>query len=146
MKREFLNGLMEGIPKEVVDAIMEENGRDIQAAKESARQWEERYNQAMAEQEQKLAKITFDARLREEISSAGGRNIKAITALLDTEALLGADEDALRQAVAQVKKDCTYLFQTPQVPPYAPGTGAQDDPAPRETGSLADALREKFGG
>ena len=144
MKREFLFALMEDIPKEVVDAIMEENGRDIQAAKESARQWEERYNQAMAEQEQKLAKITFDARLREEIGLAGGRNIKAITALLDTDALLGADEEGVRQAVAQVKKECAYLFRAPEVPPYAPGTGTAQTEDPKST-TLADALREKFG-
>ena len=144
MKREFLFSLMEQMPKEVVDAIMEENGRDIQAAKQTAKDWEARYNQAVAEQEQKLAKLTFDARLREQILSAGGRNIKAITALLDTEALLGASEDGLQEAVEQVKQDCGYLFHAPQVPPYAHGTGTAAAEAPK-TANLADALREKFG-
>ena len=39
MKREFLQNLKvgeEALPKEVIDAIMEENGRDIEAAKVSA--------------------------------------------------------------------------------------------------------------
>ena len=35
MKREFLQGLME-MPKEVIDAIMAENGRDIGTAKSPA--------------------------------------------------------------------------------------------------------------
>ena len=144
MKREFLFALMEDMPKEVVDAIMEENGRDIQTAKQAAKDWEERYNQSMAEQEQKLAKVTFDARLREQILSAGGRNIKAITALLDTDSLCAAGEDALEEAVAQVKKDCGYLFREPQVPPYAAGTGTAAGEVPK-TANLADALREKFG-
>ena len=37
MKREFLQSIRigeEGLPKEVIDAIMAENGKDIQAAKE----------------------------------------------------------------------------------------------------------------
>ena len=144
MKREFLFALMENMPKEVVDAIMEENGRDIQTAKQAAQDWETRYNEQLAQQEQKLAKITFDARLREQILSAGGRNIKAITALLDTEELLSAPEDALQQAVEQVKQDCGYLFHAPQVPFYAAGTGTAAAEAPK-TANLADALREKFG-
>ena len=39
MKREFLQNLKvgeEALPKEVIDAIMQENGRDIQAAKDAA--------------------------------------------------------------------------------------------------------------
>ena len=144
MKREFLFALMEAMPKEVVDAIMEENGRDIQAAKQAAQDWEARYNQSVAEHEQKLAQVSFDARLREQILSAGGRNIKAITALLDTQGLLTAPEDAVAEAVAQVKKDCGYLFATAQVPPYASGTGTVPAETPK-TANLADALREKFG-
>ena len=45
MKREFLQNLKVGdqsLPKEVIDAIMEENGRDVEAAKT----WQEKYNQA----------------------------------------------------------------------------------------------------
>ena len=57
MKREFLQGLqVEGspLPKEVIDAIMAENGRDIEAVKArfaeldgAAGAWEEKYNQAL---------------------------------------------------------------------------------------------------
>ena len=39
MKREFLQNFKvgeESLPKEVIDAIMAENGRDIQAAKDAA--------------------------------------------------------------------------------------------------------------
>ena len=41
MKREFLQNLKvgeEALPKEIIDAIMAENGRDIEAAKTAAAQ------------------------------------------------------------------------------------------------------------
>ena len=139
MEKEFLMGM--GLTEEVAQAVLEENGRELQAAQQD---WESRYNEAVAQQEQKLAKVTFDAQLRQQILSAGGRNVRAITALLDTEALMGQSEDTLREALAQVKKDCGYLFYVPQVPAYAAGTGAAATDEPK-TASLAEALRERFG-
>ena len=141
MKREFLTGLME-LPKEVVDAIMAENGRDIQAAKETAEQWRSRYEQAVQEHGKELAKRDFDAKLQQQILRQGGRNHKAITALLDLQSLENADESVIAQAVEQVKQECAYLFCLPAG--FASGTGAVQ-PEERKSASLADALKEKFG-
>ena len=123
MEREFLMGLA-GMNEELADAILEENGKDIQA-------WQEKYDRAV-----------YEGRVSGAIAAAGGRNRRAIAALLDEKALLGADDQAVLQAVEQVKKECGYLFCAPV--PYAPGTGAVQVDAPK-SGSLADALREKFG-
>lgn len=145
MKREFLQSLMEDMPKEVVDAIMEENGRDIQGAKQSAQEWEEKYHQAVESHKAELAQTKFDAALREAITEAGGRNHKAITALLNVEGIKASEDHsaAMAQALKELKKDSGYLFYREQPPMYAAGTGtSQTTPAEAET--LAGALREKF--
>ena len=52
MKRDFLHGLQVGdgyLPQEVIDAIMAENGKDIELAKGAASTWEEKYNQAVSD-------------------------------------------------------------------------------------------------
>ena len=132
MKREFLQGLME-MPKEVIDAIMAENGKDIHQLRASCQEWEEKYHAAR-----------LDGAVNMAIAKAGGRNRKAITALLDVEALRQAEdmELAAGQAVQKLRQECGYLFE--MVPGYAVGTGAaqgQEDEAPQ---TLAGALREKF--
>ena len=125
MDQEFLLGLMDGMPQEVAQAILDQHGRELAL-------WQEKYEQSC-----------FDARLKEVISNAGGRNAKAICALLEQEQLRQADDEALQLAVEQVKKECGYLFGA-QVPPYAAGTGAQQRQGSKVQ-SLAQALREKFG-
>ena len=134
MKREFLQGLME-MPKEVIDAIMAENGKDISQLRQSAQDWEQKYHAAR-----------LDAAVGQAIAKARGRNQKAITALLDVQALKEAEDlgAAAQQAVDTLKAECGYLFET--VPGYAPGTGAMTARTEEEPQSLAGALREKFGG
>ncbi len=169
MKREFLQQIrVEGqpLPKEVVDAIMAQNGRDIenvrqgysdyedlkqrlqealdrqadsQVLAQQAKDWEERYHAALAEQ----AERAFRQDLEGAIEKAGGRSVKAVCALLDLEALqAGGDIPAALEAL---RKDHGYLFDdgaTP--PPYAGGTGGPALPSDRPE-SLAGALRERYG-
>ena len=122
MKREFLQSFLvedKGLPKEVIDAIMAENGRDIQKAKagfadyeqvkqdleqlrqenealkaqdyeglqQAVRDWEEKYNQSLQSHQQALAQAEFDHQLQLAVQNARGRNLKAITALLDVDHL-----------------------------------------------------------
>lgn len=161
MKREFLQNFKVGdqpLPKEIIDAIMDENGRDIEAAKapyadydtlktqfeeakttikglesqdiegarKAAKDWEEKYNKAIKDHQQKLADMAFDKDVEDAITKAGGRNAKAIRALLDVDTLKkstnrAADIDAALKAVA---KDNDYLFDNGgNPPPYSPGAG-----------------------
>ena len=133
MKREFLQGLME-MPKEVIDAIMAENGRDIQQLRTSCQEWEQKYHAAR-----------LDSAVGQAIAKARGRNQKAITALIDLQALQQAEDlqAAAQQAVETVKRECGYLFDT--LPGFAPGTGAVQLGAEEEPQTLAGALKEKFG-
>lgn len=161
MKREFLQNLKVGdqpLSKEVIDAIMAENGRDIEAAKKpyadydhiktqldeaqktikglqeqdiegvrkSAKDWEEKYNQAVKDHEAKLADMAFDRKLEDAITGAKGKNAKAIKALLDVDALKGSkNQDAdIKAAMDALQKDSGYLFGDVGNPPtYSPGAG-----------------------
>jgi hypothetical protein len=180
MKREFLQNLKvgeEALPKEVIDAIMAENGRDITAAKEaavkpyadyqtikeenerlknqqgdalvdgkSAQQWKEAHDKLVTDHKNELDGIKFQNTLDAAITGAKGKNSKAITALLDVEALRGSEDQqtAINAALEALKKDSGYLFEEETTPPpYARNTGV-GNPPPEKAGSLADALREKF--
>ena len=156
MKREFLQGLQVGdvpLTKEVIDAIMAENGRDIEAVKARyadsenvAGAWEEKYNQALADHRQELSDVIFGHNLEKAVIAANGRNAKAITALLDVEALKLSENQQtdLEQALQTLKQECSYLFHTETPPPYARGTGAMVPEAHKGPATLAGALLEKF--
>ena len=145
MKREFLQSLKVGeatLPKEVIDAIMAENGKDIQLAKQAGQDWEEKYNQAVADHAQQVKSLQLQSALQTAVTKAGGRNLKAISALLDLESMEKAEDipAALEQAVEALKQENGYLFHQ-MAAPYAHGTGsAMPDTAPV---SLADALRHR---
>lgn len=146
MKREFLQNLRVGdqpLPKEVIDAIMEENGRDIQASKH----WQEKYNQAAEQHQKELTELAFSGALNQAIVQARGRNAKAITALLDVEVLKGSENQqaAIEQALKDLKKESSYLFEEAETPPpYARGTGTQMRVEMSGPATLAGALREKY--
>ena len=143
MKREFLQNLTVGdqpLPKEVIDAIMEEHGKSIQKGK----LWQEKYEQAVQEHEIALQQVRFEHLLETAITKAGGRNAKAISALLDVEALRRSeDTGAVAAAIEQLRSDCGYLFRE-DAPPYAANTGAQGLPQGAAPATLAGARRERF--
>ena len=184
MKRDFLKNFKVGdqsLSDEIVDAIMAENGRDIEAAKKpftdydtvknqlaeaqkaikgfqdqdadiesvrkSAKDWEDKYNQAIADHNQKMADMAFDHALEAAITGAKGKNVKAIRALLDVDTLKGSknQEADIKAALEGLKKDSGYLFDDGQTPPpYAAGTGTQTQQPNGEPTSLSGALRAKY--
>ena len=172
MKREFLQEFRVGenpLPKEVIDAIMAENGRDIQKVKanfadyedlkaelskrqqdqsfeEAAKAWEEKYNQALENHKNQIAQMAFEKALGEGIVKAKGRNAKAICALLDVETLKESENqrEAIEAALEALKQESRYLFDGDVPPPYARGTGAYHGSQEKHPTTLAGALREKF--
>lgn len=182
MKREFLQNFKVGdqpLTKEIIDAIIAENGRDIEEAKkpfgdydtikqqlddaqktlkgiqdqgtdletarQNARDWEQKYNKAVEDHKAELADRDFRQQLETAITAARGKNAKAITALLEVDTLKASENqaDAIKAALEAVQKDHGYMFDTENPPPYARGTGTGGS-APEQTGTLADALRERF--
>ena len=172
MKREFLQEFRVGeapLPKEVIDAIMAENGRDIQKVKgsfadyedikaelakrqqdqsfeQAAKDWEEKYNRAVEDHKAQLQQMAFQKVLDEGILKARGRNAKAITALLDVETLKDSEnqQQAIEEALTALKQESRYLFDGDVPPPYARGTGAYSGTQEKHPTTLAGALREKF--
>lgn len=182
MKRDFLQNLRVGdqpLPKEVIDAIMEENGRDIEAAKKpfadyetikdqlaqaqetirgfesqdiegirkSAKEWQDKYDAAVAAHKSELADRDFHAALDRAISAAKGRNAKAIKALLDVDTLKGSknQEADIAAALEALQKESGYLFDDGQTPPpYSAATGTTNNQPPTAVTTLAGALRERY--
>ena len=163
MKRDFLANFKVGdapLTKEIIDAILAENGRDVQAAQADANGLREQLKAAQdglkafegvdvsalngkvteltakleaqaKEHETAIAKLTFEHALDGAITSAKGRNAKAIRALLDTDALFASKDQSadIKKALDDLKTSDGYLFadastntnQTP--PPFSHGTG-----------------------
>ncbi len=146
MKREFLQNLKVGdqaLPKEIIDAIMEENGKDIQGAKA----WQEKYNQAVEQHQKELEEVRFADSLNQAIFRARGRSTKAIAALLDLEALRKSENQDrdIEEALESLKKENGFLFESaPTPPPYARGTGSAIGVESRAPATLAGALKERF--
>lgn len=183
MKREFLQNFKIGdqpLPKEIIDAIMAENGRDIEAAKKPYADYDDIKSQLqtardglkafegvdvkdlqgqitklqddLANKDQQMAEkldaLEFEGTLKEAITTAKGRNAKAIMALLDVETLKKSKNrtDDIKTALEGLKKESGYLFEDDQgtPPPMAGGAGvggSQPNSAPT---SLAGALHELY--
>jgi hypothetical protein len=123
MEREFLEGLTveeQPLPGEVVDAILQQHQAEI-------------------------GRLRLESAVETAVYKAGGRNLKAISALLDFDAIAGAEDmtGALDAALQTLKKENGYLFETPTPPPYARFTGAAQ-PAAQTPVTLAGALRERM--
>lgn len=180
MKTEFLQNFKvndQPLSKEIIDAILAENGRDIEAAKKpfadydtiksqlgeaqktikgfqdsgadiesvrkSAQEWEDKYNAAVAESEQKIANMAFDHALEAAITGAKGRNAKAIRALLDVNTLKASknQEADIKSALEAVQKDNGYLFDDgSNPPPYAGNTGTGSGGAYNSDAALRAAM------
>ena len=183
MKREFLENLKVGdqpLSKEAIDAIMAENGRDIENAKKPYADYDSMKEQLQAakdglkafenvdvkdlqgqisklqtdlqaketEYKGKLADMAFDGVLKDAITAAKGRNAKAITALLDVDALKASKNQAedIKTQLESLKKESGYLFESETKPPrFAGGTGTQGGAGNNDVTTLAGALHEKFG-
>lgn len=176
MKRDFLEGLK--LEKDVIDQIMAENGKDIEAEKAKVKTAEserdklqeqldtanealdkfkdvkpEELNQTIADLKQQLkdkddeyAAKEADRAFRESVAAAvkdaGGKNDKAIMALLDLDELKGSknQKEDIKTALEGLKKDNDYLFGSDE--PIKNPTAPTGNPKPADEDS---ALRAAMG-
>lgn len=180
MKTEFLQNLKVGgqpLPKEVIDAVLAENGRDIENAKKTFADYDSIKEQLKAAKDglkafenvnveelqgkiktlqgeldekdkawqQKIENMTFEAAVKDAITSAHGRNAKAIAALLDTDALRKSKnrEADLKAAVENLKKENEYLFESEkhEMRGFTPVGGRDGAPQGDEISTLHDAVQ-----
>ena len=169
MKREFLKEL--GLEQEVIDKIMDEAGKDVEAEKAKAAaaeadrdKYKDQLDTATAELDkfkdvkpeelqatidqlqadikakddeyaQKEKARAFTDAVKEAIKTAGGKNEKAVMALLDTDVLMESknQKEDIAAAIETVKKDNDYMFgdKEPITNPTArtSGDGGSDDSA-----------------
>lgn len=127
MEREFLEQL--GLEETVIDAVLSEHDKAVRSFDEQ------------------LQQVRFDAMFQNAVQRSGGRNAKAIGALLDMSQLRASDapEEALDAALQQLKKENAYLFESSQPPRYAPFTGTRQVEPQQENQTLAQALKARFG-
>lgn len=103
------------------------------------------------EYKDKMAKRDFDDLIKDAITSAHGKNAKAITALLDVDTLMQS-KNQKEDVAAAIKKlteaeDSKMLFGEPE--PQARGGGSPigrigDDSHPNTTDSISSALKEYY--
>lgn len=99
---------------------------DIDAIRQSAADWQAKAEQAQKDADARVDAVQFDGELDNEITKAGGRNPKAIKALLDVDTLRGSKDrrTAIASALDALKQGEGYLFSSGKTPPpYAAGTG-----------------------
>lgn len=101
MKQEFLDSL--GLEAETAQAVLEAHNAIVQGY------------------EDRIRDITAEAAFKQAVAAAGGRNYRAIRALLTPDSLGEDPEAGAAMAVAAVKRENPYLFAAPSV--TAPGTG-----------------------
>lgn len=167
MKREFLQNFKVGdqpLPKEIIDAIMEENGHDIEATKakyadydtvkaqldeaqktiqgfkdqgndmeavrQKAEEWEQKYKQAIADHEAEKAENEFMADIVAEINRRKGKNKDAIIGAMgkgkmDVLRQSKNRKDDIKTEFDAFEKDNAYLFGEDRKPaPFAAGAGS----------------------
>ena len=124
MDKEFLEGL--GMDPQTVEAVLQAYEKSEQA------------------HQTQLAELQLQHQVSEAVHKAGGRSVKAISAMLDMDAIRQSQnvQAALTEALEALKKDSGYLFQSPMPPQYARFTGTQEQPVKANT--LAGALKERM--
>ncbi len=106
---------------------------------------EESAEQILKTHEEEIRELRFQSQLREAVTAAGGRSLRAIGAMLELDAIKNdaQPDKALEKALNQLKADCGYLFES-AVPPYAHDPGTRQGPVIQKPVTLAGAIRQKY--
>lgn len=86
--------------------------KDYDQVKNQVEEYKTKYEQTTAEYEKKIADMQFSSTLEAAITSAGGRNTKAIMAMLDLDALKTSKDQTtdIKAALETCQKENDYLF------------------------------------
>lgn len=86
--------------------------KDYEQVKGQVEEYKTKYEQSKTEYESKLTDMQFGTALEAAITSSGGRNAKAVKALLDVDALKKSKDQTadIKEAIEACQKDNGYLF------------------------------------
>ena len=96
--------------KKIIPEITEEQLAAI------AQLMNQEYEKGKKEAESGFEQSQKEEKLDETISAAGAKNVKAVKALLDMDAI-AQDPKSLEKQLAAIKKECPYLFETDEKKP-----------------------------
>lgn len=173
MKREFLAGL--GLEDEVVDKIIAEHGRSLQAVKDKNSELEsdlktanetisglqkenvdnaelqnriKGYEQQLADVNSQRAVDRKNAFVELGLTKAGVRNSKAVAALLDLEKVVedGDSFSGLDEQLESLKESDSYLFSVEEKAEDKPKFGREGNPSVDNSESLSEEDKALFAG
>lgn len=89
-----------------------EGFKDYDQVKSQVEEYKTKYEQSKADYENQIADMKFSSALDAAITAAGGRNVKAVSALLDINALKKSKDQSadIAAALETCKKENEYLF------------------------------------
>lgn len=104
---------------DAVETLKGFEGKDFDAITRERDEWKTKHDNAVAAHQKEQEEREFNEMLSSAISETKGKNTKAITALLDMDALRKSknQEKDIKAALEGVKKDNEYLFDTTGSPP-----------------------------
>lgn len=104
---------------DAVETLKGFEGKDFDAIIRDRDEWKTKHDNAVAAHQKEQEEREFNEMLSAAISESKGKNNKAITALLDLDALRKSknQEKDIKAALEGVKKDNEYLFDTTGTPP-----------------------------
>ena len=104
---------------DAVETLKGFEGKDFDAIIRDRDEWKTKHDNAVAAHQKEQEEREFNEMLSAAISESKGKNNKAITALLDLDALRKSknQEKDIKAALESIKKDNEYLFDTTGTPP-----------------------------
>lgn len=104
---------------DAVETLKGFEGKDFDAIIRDRDEWKTKHDNAVAAHQKEQEEREFNEMLSTAISESKGKNNKAITALLDLDALRKSknQEKDIKAALEGIKKDNEYLFDTTGTPP-----------------------------
>lgn len=118
--------------------------KDYDQVKGQVEEYKTKYETSKAEFEARIADMQFGSVLESAITEAGGRNAKAIKALLDVDALKASKDQTtdIKLAIESCQKDNGYLFgaNEPINKPVGPTSGAEAGGIDSNTAALRAAM------
>lgn len=120
-------------------------GKDFEAITKERDEWKRKHDEAEANHQREQAEREFNELLSAAITTAKGKNAKAITALLDVEKLKSShnrDTD-IKTALDELRTESGYLFEDNGGAPYfdkSGGNGGNPGGADMSRMSMADYI------